>query len=43
LTIQIDYSGDGSGYAGGGYNYFYNVPTSSIAADLPPVGSLDLM
>ncbi|PTS90545.1 hypothetical protein DBR17_01085, partial [Sphingomonas sp. HMWF008] len=32
LTIQIDYTADGSAYSGGNYNYFYNVPTSAIAA-----------
>jgi len=31
LTIQIEYLGDGSAYAGPSYNYFYNVPTSAIA------------
>jgi YD repeat-containing protein len=32
LVLEMDYLGDGSVYAGSGYDYFYNVPATSIAA-----------
>lgn len=32
LVLEMDYLGDGSVYAGPSYNYFYNVPATSIAA-----------